>query len=148
MIGGTTMAHDEIGPELRRTPRVQLIYYMRLFETGTRNPCGHLVNVNPTGVMLMGRRRFKPGRTYSFTMDLPRLYDDTKHIEFQGEPLWCRVLEDTKVYHTGVKFTAIADGDKRLLERIADEFYREDFSGSVSDEMNPPEIIDKSEDEP
>jgi PilZ domain len=125
--------------DMRQEERVRLIYYLRLFQEGSRDPLGHLINVTGDGFMLMGEREMRPNIVYQLAMDLPPHMGRGTQMRFTGEVKWRKSPDRTPFYHTGIKFIEIAPRDRELLEHMARDFYREDIEQDISEDMNPPE---------
>jgi PilZ domain len=125
---------------MRRQERIELIYYLRLFDAGTNESYGHLVNVNPDGIMVIGERPLPTGETHTFTMDLPRHFGPQRQISFAAEIVWSRLPPDSQFYSSGLKLLSVSQQDRAVLARLMQDFDREEISFDIADEMNPPEI--------
>jgi len=125
---------------MRRQERIELIYYLRLFDTETNQSIGHLVNVNPEGIKVIGERLLSSGETHTFAMDLPRHFGPQRQIVFAAQIVWSRLPPDSQFYSSGLKLLSVSEQDRALLERLMQDFDREEISFDIADEMNPPEI--------
>lgn len=125
---------------MRRQERINLIYYLRVFDGESREIIGHLANVTPDGIMLIGEHPLTSGERHKLAMDLPRHLGAAEQLEFTGEVIWSKPQEGTPFYNSGVRLVAVSSDQRKLLDQMMQEFDSVGIGLNLSDEMNPPEL--------
>lgn len=125
---------------MRRYERIELIYYLRLFDSADGRALGHLVNVSSQGLMIVGEHLLELHRSCRVTMDLPEQLGEGGELQFSAEVLWSRRAAGAPFCYSGLRFVHVADEDVLVLEKLTRRFDRGELGVDIDDEMNPPEV--------
>ncbi len=126
---------------MRRWERIGLIYYLRIFDAKSNEIVGHLVNVNPEGIMLISDHPLKTGDRRELAMDLPGHLRAGKQMVFTGEVIWSKAQLGTPFHNTGVRLVSVSEKQQEMLAQMMRDFDSGGIGLNVSDEINPPELL-------
>ncbi|MBE3119084.1 MAG: PilZ domain-containing protein [Candidatus Atribacteria bacterium] len=118
--------------------RTRLIYHLRVFNSANEEFLGHMVNITPKGMMLIGESPLTKGMKYSLRMDLPRNVMQERHVAFTAESTWCRLDPSGNFYSIGFRFVELDSEGLEMIQRLANDFYREKGEENPELDMNPP----------
>lgn len=85
----------------RKLKRWKLIYALRIFESGSDAPVGHVDDINESGMMIVGDKAFTPKEEYSFWMEVPMKSGELEHVELRGRCAWTEVDEEYELNRNG-----------------------------------------------
>lgn len=108
--------------ERRKLERVQLYYYLKVFDRDTDKVVGRLVDITPEGLMLICESKLKPDTAYRFYMTLPDGFDYKRHVEFDAVCRWCKPDVNQKYYDAGFHLTRIDRRDKTLILDLMEDY--------------------------
>jgi hypothetical protein len=106
----------------RKIPRKYLMFYTRVFDTATNKLIGHLVDVTPGGLMLIGEHPVAPGEAFRLKMELPGEVAGVPFIEFEARSLWSKRDINPQFYNTGFELVTIAPEAVAVIERIVEAY--------------------------
>ena len=121
----------------RNQERTRLIYHLRVFDARRKKLLGHMVDITPEGLMLIGETPLPVGKKYSLRMDLPRNLMTDGHLTFSAESIWCTKDTNGDFYSMGMRIVKIAPEALSLVQKLTRDFYREDTDSSLELDMNP-----------
>jgi hypothetical protein len=109
-------------PERRKLPRKYLMYYTRVYDTGTSQLLGHLVDITPEGAMLVSEKPIPAGADYRLRMELTDDVADEPYLEFDARSLWCRPDVNPRFYSTGFQLPSITPQQAAAIQHIVDSY--------------------------
>lgn len=108
--------------ERRKLERVQLYYYLKVFDRNTDKVVGRLVDITPEGIMLICDTDLEPGAAYRFYMALPEGFDYKRQVEFDAVCRWSKPDVNRKYYDAGFNLTRITHRDKTLILDLMEDY--------------------------
>lgn len=132
----------------RRQERTRLIYHLRVFDARKRKLLGHMTDITPEGMMLIGEKPVRVGREFSLRMDLPRnvmrespLGENSvegRRLVFPAQSMWCRRDGGEEFYSMGFRILELDPSARDVISALIRNFYREDIDeGEPGTELNP-----------
>lgn len=92
-------------PDDRRSiKRRHLIFYLRVWETGSERLLGHVVDITTEGMMLIGDKPVPSGQTYTLEVRLPDTEGDLKPLRFTAISRWSDNDVNPDFYDSGFEF--------------------------------------------
>ena len=120
-----------------REERTHLIYRLRVFDEKTGKLLGHMTNITPEGMMLLGEKQIRPGKEFSLRMDLPRNVMESGHLTFSAESKWCRRDGSEDFFSVGFRIISISREGLTVVRTLIHDFYLEDFEEDAATDLNP-----------
>jgi len=120
-----------------REERTHLIYRLRVFNAATGRLLGHMTDITPEGMMLIGEKAVKPKRELSLRMDLPRNVMRDGHLTFTAVSKWCRKDASGDFYSMGFQIQSISPEGLAVVRTLIRDFYREELDGDSVTDLNP-----------
>jgi hypothetical protein len=108
--------------EKRKTKRVHLIYYLRLFDNQTNDLVGHLVDITTDGIMMISEKPIQIGKDFSFKMHLPGNITGREEIDFEACCLWCRKDFNPDFYVSGYKIEKISPKELKTITALINSY--------------------------
>jgi hypothetical protein len=121
----------------RRQERTKLIYHLRVFDARRKRLLGHMVNITPIGLMLIGENPLPVGKKFSLRMDLPRNLMVDTHLTFSAESKWCEKDQNGDFYSVGFSIVKITPEALSVVQKLAQDFYQEDEESDPEMDTNP-----------
>ena len=87
----------------RKSDRIELLYYLRIFESSTDQFRGHLVDISEKGLMITSDEPFEPNKTYTLKLDTSIDLDMSEELSFVAKNVWCDGNEPKNVWDGGFK---------------------------------------------
>lgn len=112
--------------ERRSLKRRHLIYYLRVFNRQSGDLLGHVVDITPEGLMIVGEESLPLNKTFSISMKLPTELAGVEELNFEGETRWSRKDVNPEFYATGLHMTGLAEEHIELIRTLVNEFGFED----------------------
>ncbi len=106
----------------RKLPRKFLMFYTRVFNAATNKLAGHLADVTPGGLMLIGERAVAAGQNFHLRLELPGDVAELPFIEFEARSLWCKPDVNPLYFTTGFEFVRIAPEAVAVIARIVEAY--------------------------
>ena len=106
----------------RKTKRRYLLYYMRVYDTDTREHIGNLVDITAKGMMIVNPRPLIEGKTYHLRLELSGEVSQKPHMDFSAVSIWCKPDIDPSLFNTGFEIVEIGAEDARIIKRIIEIF--------------------------
>jgi hypothetical protein len=108
--------------EKRKTRRRYLLYYMRVYDVGTKRQIGNLVDITPQGAMIVSEDPIEDGKTLQIRMELTSDVSDHPFMEFSARSKWCEPDINPDMYNIGLEITEISPEDIKTIRRIVKQF--------------------------
>ncbi len=129
---------DEAGPDtVRMHDRTRLIYHLRVFDAETGQLLGHMTDINPDGMMLIGEHPVPVVKQYSLRMDLPRNVMIDRHLTFVAESRWCRRDSSGDFYGMGFRVVRISPEGLAVVNRLTRDFYQQEEDDEDVEGLTP-----------
>lgn len=93
----------------REAERIELLYYIRVFEKENDRFRGHLVDLSENGVMITSDEPFEPNKTYSLKMDSTIDLNMSEDLTFSVENVWCQGGESDNVWDGGFRIVGASE---------------------------------------
>lgn len=107
--------------ERRKLRRRHVIYYSRVYDRGSGELIGHVMDITPEGIKLISEQSIPINKRFQFRIDLPEEILAKEYMFFDAESVWCAPDVNPDFYNTGFRvFDMIAD-DIEFLNRMIDE---------------------------
>ena len=106
----------------RKSKRRYLLYYMRIYDTTTRQQIGNLVDITEQGMMIVGEHPIPEGQISHLRMELSNEVSNKPNMEFSARSKWCKPDVTPNMYNTGFEILDLAPEDAEIIRRINKEF--------------------------
>ncbi|MGO9410953.1 MAG: PilZ domain-containing protein [Spirochaetia bacterium] len=120
-----------------RQERTHLIYRLRVFDAKTGRLMGHMTDITPEGMMLIGEKAVKPKKELSVRMDLPRNVMESGHLSFDAVSKWCRKDASGDFYAMGFQIKSISQEGLAVVRTLIRDFFQEELEGDAVTDLNP-----------
>jgi len=120
-----------------RQERTHLIYRLRVFDAKTGKLLGHMTDITPEGMMLIGEKAVKPGKDFALRMDLPRNVMESGHLTFQAVTKWCRRDSSGDFFSMGFQIKSISPEGLAVVRTLIRDFFQEELEGDEATDLNP-----------
>jgi hypothetical protein len=120
-----------------RAERTHLIYRLRVFDAKTGKLLGHMTDITPEGMHLIGEKAVKPKKDFTLRMDLPRNVMESGHLTFDAVSKWCRRDAGGDFYAMGFQIKEISQQGLAVVRTLIRDFYQEDVEGDAVTDLNP-----------
>ncbi len=120
-----------------RQERTHLIYHLRVFDAKTGKLLGHMTDITPEGMMLIGEKPVKPKKDFSLRMDLPRNVMADGHLTFSAQSKWCRKEAGGDFYAMGFRIVEMSPEGLAIMRALIRDFFQEPLEEDSSTDLNP-----------
>lgn len=96
--------------------------YFLVYDTETNKLIGRVLDLTPSGAMLIGDSLISVPVTYSCRMVMPRMIDRHRHLYFDVESRWCQKNPRLGWHETGYQITKISDEFRALISEMIGEW--------------------------
>ena len=127
--------HDEVArrrtgaraPEARQAKtrvgeRKNLIYYLKVTDTESRQPTSHAVDISPHGFMLITGSAIEPETLFQLRLFLPTDILGHLSIDFSAISRWCQPDENPDFYNVGFQFVEISPESSEIIGRLVEDY--------------------------
>lgn len=104
--------------ESRSLERRDLIYYPRVLDRNTGQLLGHVANISPEGLMLIGERLIEPNTTFQLRMYLPVKIGGRRQLELEANSRWSGRNGNRTLFSAGFKLNNVAKDELDIIERL------------------------------
>jgi hypothetical protein len=108
--------------EKRKLKRWHLIYYLRVLDRNTGQPIGHLIDINPDGIMLVSEAPIPIDQLFQLQMILPEEIAGINHWNFEAKSLWCEPDINPSLHKTGFQLLGVHPEDIGVIECLIDDY--------------------------
>lgn len=116
------MVDDKEGVEQRQATRRHLVFYLRIFDGMSSRVVGHLMDISPSGLMLLSDEPVAVNEEYRLRMRLPKEVSGSDEIVFGAVSRWCRQDENPDFYVTGFQIQDIDNETRESVSHLIEEF--------------------------
>ena len=106
----------------RKLKRRRLIYYLRVYSLPVGELLGHLVDITPEGILIVGERPLPAQQDYELQLDLPGQIDGKENIHFRARCMWSRKDPAPSFFGSGFHFLDVAAEDMEIIARLIRDF--------------------------
>jgi hypothetical protein len=106
----------------RSFPRKYLMFYSRVFNQKTGELVGHIVDITPTGALLISETPLEVGQNYTLKMELPDELSLKQWLTFEARSVWCNHDVIAVFFDIGFQLLNVPQSDIDLIERLVDSF--------------------------
>jgi hypothetical protein len=125
------------GMRTRRLERAHLIYFLRVFDSHSGDLLGQMVDLTPSGIMVIGESAITPRQKYQLRMDLPHNVAAGRHLTVEARCKWCRRDVSGDFYNIGFLIVEMSPEAHRVVDDLIERFYREAGTDDPVADMNP-----------
>ncbi len=108
--------------ERRNRKRVYMMFYSRIRDRHSGSLVGHLVDLTPSGALVVSETAVETGTTLSLQMELPDDVSDKQFIRYEARVAWCRKDIDPTFYDIGLQLLEIAPEDVAVVKKFIDSY--------------------------
>lgn len=105
---------------VRKSLRKQTDSFLAVYNRGTEELIGRLVDMTTEGVKLRSMKAMEPGVVFQFRMDLPVELKGCKEIIFDAKSIWSKRDEVSHEYFTGFAMQEISTKEVEKIEMLLD----------------------------
>jgi len=117
------MVKDKKDMEKRAATRRHLVFYLRIFDGMSSRVLGHLMDISPSGLMILSDEQVAVNEEYRLRMRLPKeISEEHNEILFGAVSRWCRPDENPDFYVTGFQIQEMDNKTKELVQHLIEEF--------------------------
>ena len=109
--------------EQRKRKRRNFSYYMRVTDSVTQKPIGHLSDISAIGFKLDSAQPLPVGEHYNLRLDLPNEVADKNFLVFMAKSKWCSTDKaDPFTQNVGFEIINITPQDAAIYNRIIERY--------------------------
>jgi c-di-GMP-binding flagellar brake protein YcgR len=108
--------------ERRKHVRKATSDYFLIYDRETDKLVGRVLNLSPTGVMMISESPVEVSKTIGCKMVMPRIISNRQHIDFDAECRWCSKNKRWKWYEIGCQISNISEEDQRIIHQLIGEW--------------------------
>jgi hypothetical protein len=109
--------------EQRKRKRRNFSYYMRVTDSVTQKPIGHLSDISTIGFKLDSAQPLPIGEHYNLRLDLPNEVADKNFLVFMAQSKWCSPDKaDPFTQNVGFEIVNITPQDAVIYNRIIEKY--------------------------
>ena len=112
--------------EKRDHKRVNLIYYLEIYDNRTDRQLGYLVDITQAGLMMISEEEIPAGEEFHLRMLLPETTYGKKAISFNANSRWTQKDVNPAFFASGYQFIDIGPVERKTISSLMDNFA---FSG-------------------
>lgn len=99
----------------KRLERIQLKFYLRVFDRNTDRVAGELADITTKGIRLVSKDPFQVDVISEFWMEMPSEINEFDQIVFDAKSAWCKKDDDTHLFSTGFQLQNV---DQENIDKI------------------------------
>lgn len=105
----------------RRMQRRHLLYYLRVFDTGTGAMLGHIVDINTGGFLLLSEAPIPVGTVYHLSMTWVDEEERKRELRFAAESVWGKHDVNPDFWDTGFRLTETTPDELQEIRAVIDD---------------------------
>jgi hypothetical protein len=121
----------------RTLDRTRLIYHLRVFDTAGDTVLGHLADITPDGMLLIGEKAIPIGKDWTLRMVLPRNVPVGRTVVFRATSRWSKPDDTGEFFQTGFHIEEIEKGGLSHIRKLIQDFQQPASINDIEEEMNP-----------
>jgi hypothetical protein len=108
--------------EKRKHKRVNLIYYLEIYDNRTDKHLGNLVDITPEGLMMISEEKMEDGAEFHLRILLPESSYGKKSISFKANSCWTKRDVNPTFFASGYQIVDIGPIETRTITSLIDNF--------------------------
>jgi PilZ domain len=116
------MVEEKEGIDQRQAARRHLIFYLRIFDGASSRVLGHLMDISPSGLMLLGDEPVAVNEEYRLRMLLPKEVPVGDEIFIGAVSRWCKQDGNPDYYVTGFQIQDMDAETRKSMGHLIEEF--------------------------
>ena len=112
----------DMSKERRKQERVNLIYYLAVFDRNTDDLMGYLADISLEGAMLLCEEPLEIDNVYQFKIEIISASSSNKQVEFDAKCVWKKQNEYIDFYNFGFKFVKIDPKNIDEIQSLIDTY--------------------------
>lgn len=108
-------------PERRTQPRKRLIFNITASELITGQMIGHLQDLTPDGLRLLGASVVEPGSILQMRLVMPKPYHGLTELHLEARCVWCN-LTDEELYQSGFELLDLPRAEYEALAWLIEQY--------------------------
>ncbi|MCS7011440.1 MAG: PilZ domain-containing protein [Anaerolineales bacterium] len=102
----------------RKVKRRYLLYYARIYDRESHQQIGNLVDITPSGAMILSPSAFPVGKVLRLQIELTDDIAAQPYLEVEGKVKWTQPDIEPQTYNLGIEFIQVTEEDKKIIEKI------------------------------
>jgi len=102
--------------------RKNLIYYLKVTDTKTGRPIGHVVDISTQGFMLTAVSPIEPQVLFQLQLLLPCEIQGGRHFDFSAISRWCRLDENPDYYNVGFQIADVTPAGTEIIAHLIENY--------------------------
>lgn len=102
--------------------RIQLSYFLRVYERGTQKKLGQILDITPNGLNLLSAEPIESGTIKSILIDLPQEIMGKQRLSLTVESRWCKTDINPSYYSIGFKYRELSPESLALVTALMDVY--------------------------
>jgi hypothetical protein len=95
------------------------MFYARIFDRRSGVLLGHLADLTPGGILLIGPEPLPAGQEYLLQLELPDGFDfPGPHLNFSARSIWSQPDLDPALHAAGFALQGVGPAELAIIERI------------------------------
>ncbi len=107
----------------RGLKRWHLIYYLRVFESGSEQLLGHVVDITTEGLMLISEKRIPFDREFDLRMEIPNEDGGKRNFTMKALSVWSDRDVNRSFYDTGFELVDPTPDTIEQIQMLIDELH-------------------------
>jgi hypothetical protein len=108
--------------ERRKVKRRYLLYYVRVYDAGSHQQIGNLVDITPVGAMILCDNPIPEKTSLRLRIELSEDVADKPTMDVMVRAKWCHPDIDPSLFNIGVEFESIAPEDEKIVRHIVEKY--------------------------
>lgn len=108
--------------EQRKHKRVNLIYYLEIYDNKSEKHLGYLVDITPEGLMMISEEKVDAGNEYNLKMVLPESAYGKKAISFKANSRWAKKDVNPAFFASGYEIVEIGTVESETIQSLIENF--------------------------
>ena len=108
--------------EKRRCKRVNLIYYLEIYDSNSEKHLGHLVDITPEGLMMISEEEMRAGTEDQLKLILPESASGKKAISFKANSRWTKKDVNPAFFASGYQIIEIGTVESETIQFLIDNY--------------------------
>lgn len=108
--------------EQRKVPRRNLKVYLKVFDDGTGDLFGHMVDITREGILLTTEGAVEVDKIHRLRLEVPSEIQESRRFVFSALSKWCEKDSEFDAFNSGFRFQELPPEDARWLDRVIQTF--------------------------
>jgi len=108
----------------RLIQRVQLVYYLKLYDQQTGEYFGSLVDIHTEGMKIVSESQITVRRNFKLRMNLPKGSLFGEMVDMHARSVWTKHDKKNEVFYTGFNFKDISPTAQLVIQNLVVDYKR------------------------